>query len=491
MKLKVKILKLQAGRPVAILHKKTADKISVNIDDRISLNKNSKKIISIVDIATGLLKENEIAVSGEIVQALKLKEDEIINISLAPHPESTHFIYKKLKCHPLKEEEVKKIISDITKNALTEPEIAYFVSSIYRCGMSIKEVEYLIKAIVSTGKKLKLKGKVADKHCIGGVAGNKTTPIVVSICSSTGLVMPKTSSRAITSATGTADVIEAVAEVGFSIPEIYKIIKKTKACIVWGGALGLAPADDKIIQIEGLLNLDPEPQLLASILSKKLSVDSKYIIIDIPYGKSAKVSKAKAVHLKGRFEKLAKDFGLTLKCILTDGSQPIGNGVGPILEIRDILAILKQESPRPLDLEKKSLMLSGLLLELTGKAKKGNGIGMARKILQSGKAFKKFQQIIKAQKGNFKNLKPGPISKEITAGKNGKIIEIDNKKINFLARLLGCPTDKSSGIYLHKHVNNKIKSKEIILTFYSESDDKLKEALKFYKKIKPIKIKKT
>ncbi|GAG13471.1 unnamed protein product, partial [marine sediment metagenome] len=258
MKLKVKILKLKAGRPVAILHKKTADKISVNIDDRLSLAKDSKKIISIIDIATGLLKENEIAVSNEIVKSLKLRGGEFIDINLAPHPESTNLIYKKLKCIPLNEKELEKIISDIVKNALTEPEIAYFVSSIYKCGMSIKETEYLIKAIVNTGKTLKLKGKVADKHSIGGIAGNRTTPIIISICSSAGLIMPKTSSRAITSAAGTADVIESIAKIEFSIPQLYKIIKKTKACMVWGGSLGLAPADDKIIQIERLLNLDPE-----------------------------------------------------------------------------------------------------------------------------------------------------------------------------------------------------------------------------------------
>lgn len=488
MQLKVKILKLFAGRPVAILHKKTADKISVNVDDRISLNKKNKKIISVVDIATGLIKENEIAVSNEIVKELKLKENEIIDISIAQHPESINLIYKKLKCSPLNEKELKKIVSDIVKNALTEPEIAYFVSAIYKCGMSIKEIEYLIKAIVSTGKTLHLRGKVADKHGIGGIPGNRTTPIIVSICASTGLIMPKTSSRAITTSAGTADVIESVARVDFSAEEIHRIVKRTKACIVWGGSLGLAPADDKIIQIERLLNLDPEPQLLASILAKKLAVDSKYVLIDIPYGKSAKVSKSQAIQLKNKFNKLAHKFDINLKCVLTDGSQPIGNGVGPILEMRDIISILKQEPERPLDLEKKSLLLSSLLLELAGKAKKGKGIAMAKKILYSGKAFKKFQEIIKAQEGHLNNLKLGEFHQEIKAKKSGKIIEIDNKKINFLARILGCPADKSAGIYLHKHVNDKVKNKGIIFTFYAESEEKLKEALKFYKKIAPIEI---
>ncbi len=491
MKLKIKILKLFAGRPVAILHKKTADKTSINVDDRISICKKTKRFISVVDIATGLLKKDEIAVSNEIVKALKIKENEIVEISLAPHPESINLIYKKLKCTPLNEKELKEIISDIVKNALTESEIAYFVSAIYKCGMSIKEIKYLIKAIVKTGKTLKLKGKLADKHSIGGIPGNRTTPIVVSICAEAGLIIPKTSSRAITTAAGTADVIESIARVEFSVPEIYKIVKKTNACMVWGGSLGLAPADDKIIQIEKLLNLDPESQLLASIIAKKLSVGSKYILIDIPHGKSAKVSREKALHLKNKFETLARDFNLKVKCVLTNGSQPIGNGVGPILEIRDVIAVLKQEPSRPLDLEKRALFLTSILLEITKKAKKGHGFELAKKILKSGRAFKKFQEIIKAQGGSLSssNLKLGAFSKEVKLNKSGLIEEIDNKKINFLARILGCPADKGSGMYIHKHLGYNVKNKETILTFYSESEEKLKEAIKFYKKINPIKIK--
>jgi len=489
MRLKIKSLKFAAGRPVAILNNETAKQLNVHVDDRILVKKGKGSVVAVIDIAKGLIKKEEIAVSQEILKDLKAKSGERVSVELTFHPESVNLIHKKLNCIPLNEKELTKIIKDIVENALTEAEIAYFVSSIYKCGMSIKEIEYLIKAIVKTGKRLRLRGKVADKHSIGGVAGNRTTPIVVSICSSAGLVIPKTSSRAITSAAGTADVIESIAKVEFSVPQLYKIIKKTKACLVWGGSLGLAPADDKIIQIERLLNLDPEPQLLASILAKKIAVDSKYVLIDIPYGKSAKVSKPGALRLKRKFEKIAKDFKIKLKCILTDGSHPIGKGIGPVLEIKDILSILKQTPERPLDLEKKSLMLSGIILEMTGKVKKGHGEEIAKKILTSGKAFKKFQEIIKAQGGHLNSLRLGKFSKEILSPRNGKILEIDNKKINFLARVLGCPADKGAGIYLHKNKNDKIKKQEKIMTFYAESEDKLKQAIKFYKKIEMIKIK--
>lgn len=490
MKLKAKILNLKAGRPVAILHRRTAEKLSVNIDDRINVSKKDKKIISIVDIATGILKRDEIALSEEIIASLKIKEGDFIEINIAPHPESIHLIHKKLLCRPLNKEELNNVISDIVTNALTGPEIAYFVSAIYKCGMSMKETEYLIKAIVRSGNILRLRGMVADKHSIGGVAGNRTTPIIVSICGSAGLRMPKTSSRAITSAAGTADTIESIARVEFTVPEIKRILKKTNACMVWGGALGLAPADAKILQIERLLHLDPESQLLASIISKKLAVDSEYLIIDIPYGKSAKVSKYRSFDLKKKFEILGKRFKIRVKCVLTDGSQPIGNGIGPVLEIRDVLAVLRQSPERPLDLERKSIMLAGKLLELTGKAKKNKGEELAKKILESGRAMNKFEEIIKAQKGSISEsrLRLGNFSEDIISSKSGKITEIDNKKINLLGRILGSPLDKPAGIYLHKHCAERVKKNDILMTFYSESEQKLKDALKFYRKIKPVKI---
>ena len=277
-----------------------------------------------------------------------------------------------------------------------------------------------------------------------------------------------------------------MANVEFSASELKKIIRKTNACFVWGGSLGLAPADDKIIQVEKLLNLDPEAQLLASIMSKKLAVGADYIIIDIPYGKTAKVSKKKAEKLKRKFSQIAKYFKVKLKCLLTDGSQPIGNGIGPNLEMRGILLVLKNKGPQ--DLREKALFLTGELLELCKKAKKGEGYKLAEQVLSSGKAFKQFKKIIKAQGGKITKLPLGKHSYTFTSKKSGIVKEIDNKKLAYLARLAGCPSDNASGIYLNVHLNNKIKKKDNLLTIYSESKAKLKQAVNFYKKEKIINI---
>jgi len=491
MLLKVKSLNFVAGRPVAIINRKTAKKLSVYVGERIRL-KNSTESVAVVDIARGLLKENEIALSQEIMDEMKIAEGYAIEISAAPRPESTKYILEKLDGKPLSYEKIFSITHDIVRNALTEAEIAYFVSGVYLNGMSEKETVDLTKAMVDTGKRMYVKNSV-DKHSIGGIPGNRTTPILVSICSAAGLTMPKTSSRAITSAAGTADVMECFSRVEFSIPEIKKIIKKVNACLVWGGALNLAPADDKIIQVERILGLDPEVQLLASILSKKISVGAKYVLIDIPYGKTAKVSRSKGMLLAKKFEKIGTMLGLRIRTILTDGSQPIGNGIGPVLEARDVYSVLIRRSDRPLDLENKAILLAGEILEMTQKAKKGEGKKLALSILDSRKALDQFKRIVEAQGGTLRNieskLKPEKMTHQVLAKKSGTISEIDNRKIAFIAFSAGCPADKDSGIYLNYHNGCKVKKGDVLMTIYAETREKLEFAKKACEQSYPILIK--
>jgi AMP phosphorylase len=480
MKLKVKNLRFLTGKPVCMIHEKTAKQMSLHVANRVSItNSKGRKIISVVDTASGFLRPNEIALSEEILEILSLKEKDIVNVKITDRPDSIEYIKKKLKGETLAKQEITKIVYDIANNALTEVEVAFFISAVYANEMNIEETGYLIEAMVSSGNHMKLSGKVADKHCCGGIAGNRTTPIVVSICAEAGLIMPKTSSRAITSAAGTADTIETIAKVDFSVKEIKKIIKKTNACFVWGGALGLAPVDDKIIKIEKVANIDSTAQLLASILSKKISVGSKYILIDIPYGKSAKVSFEHAKILKEKFLKLGKKFKLDVMVVLTDGSEPIGNGIGPALEIVDVIKVLRNQDG-PKDLEKKSIFLAGKILELTGKSKKGNGIKLATSILYSRKAFKKFEEIIHAQNGRIKELKTPDFFYDIISKKDNKIKHIDNMLINTLARHAGCPEDKFAGVYLYKKKNERVKKRDKTLTIYATTKEKLEYAKKFY-----------
>ncbi len=494
MELKIKLLKWSAGIPVAMLNEDTANVIGVKTKGRIfikTISSSPRGVSTIVDITKSLVRKNEVAISSELRERLSLHAGQKVDVDLSPSPKSLVFIKKKLNNETLSSSEIEEIIKDVVDNSLSEAEIALFVSAMYENGMNMKETISLIKSILNSGETLKLKLKnklIVDKHSIGGIPGNRTTPVIVSICAAGGLIMPKSSSRAITTPAGTADTVETVANVEFSMKEVEKIVKKVGACLIWGGSLKIVPADEKIIQIEKLLNIDPEAQLLASIMSKKLASGAKYILIDIPYGKNAKVKKEKALHLKRKFEFLGKHFNKVMKVVLTKGDEPIGNGIGPALEMRDIIKLLIRAKERPLDLEAKSIFLAGEIFEMTGKAKKGEGIELAKNILDSGKAFAKFNQIIKAQDGNLNRIKFAKFKRDIFMKKNGKIREIDNKKITLLARIAGCPMDKSAGLYLYKHVGDKLEKGEKLITIYAESKSRLREAINFYNAQKPIRF---
>ena len=492
MELKIKNLKWSAGIPVAMLNKETAEKIGVHANDRISIrtiSKNSREISAIVDIVEKLVKKDEIAISLEIKHNLKLKVRQKVDVNFMSPPKSMKSIKKKIDGKNLNRKEMYSIINDLMNDSLSESELALFILGMYRQKTTMKETIYLIEAISDSGSRFKLKNKfVVDKHSIGGISGNRTTPLVVSICAAAGLIIPKSSSRAITSAAGTPDVMEVLTPVEFSIQEVKKIVQKTGGCMVWGGATGMVPADAKLIKIEKQLEIDPPSQMIASIMAKKLATGADYILIDIPYGKTAKVNKKSAIELKKKFEYLGKHFKKKLRAVLTDGEQPIGNAVGPVLEMIDILKILDPEKRGPRDLEEKALFLAGEILEMTGKAKKGKGKEMARGVLLSGKAFSKFKEIISAQGGKLREFKSAKFSKDIRAKKSGKILEIHNKKINALARIAGSPMDKSAGLYIYHHVREKVKKGDKLLTIYSESKSRLNESVRFYNNENPIMI---
>ncbi|MEK6899408.1 MAG: AMP phosphorylase [Nanoarchaeota archaeon] len=488
MKLRVKSINLSAGRPIAFLHEKDAEKIKAYPGSRVRIRTNGHSCLAIVDETKDMFKPGFIVLSEEALQILPKAKGRIVEVNFAEHPQSSMIIQKKIVSKKYSEQDLKTIVSDIVNNALTDAEISYFVSDVHRNNLSLEETVYLTKAIAATGKMLKWPyRKVADKHSIGGIPGNRTTPIVVSICAAAGIIMPKTSSRAITSAAGTADVIESIARVDFSSDELQKIVRKTGACLAWGGALGLAPADDKIIKVEKMINIDSEAQLVASILAKKLAMGSTHILIDIPFGVGAKVSKARAKKLARKFRAMGKKLKLYIKTVLTEGNHPIGNGIGPILEIRDVLAVLRQENHSK-DLENKSVFLAGTILEMMGKAKTGMGQKKAREILKSGEALKKFKEIITAQKGSFNNLPRAKYTKDIKAKQSGQIITMENRDINYICRLAGSPEDKTAGMYLVHHVGDSVKKGDVIFTIHSESREKMTHALNALEKITPIKI---
>ena len=400
-------------------------------------------------------------------------------------------IRKKLLGKNLNYREIFAIMDQISKKKFGDVLTTYFAASGYAEGFSSQELYYLTKAMVETGEKLEFKGIVADKHSIGGVPGTRTTPIVVSIVAAAGFKIPKSSSRAITTPDGTADDMEVLAPVELSKKQIYEVVEKTNGCIVWGGSFNLAPADDIIIQVEKPLLFESFDKVLVSIMAKKIAFGSNHVVIDIPWGKSVKVHSLKdAQELGKKFVFLAKKFKIKLRPLVHRTDEPAGKGIGPTLEIRESLRVLQQTKNRPLDLEIRAVDLASNLLEICLEdadieLKKeikdiyGNPYGWAIEILQSGRAFEKFKEIVKAQGGNpninSESLKLGKHSFEEKADKGGVIYELNSKNITSIAKILGAPKQKGAGIYLHKKIGDKISKDDTLYTLFSENVYNLKE----------------
>ncbi len=404
-------------------------------------------------------------------------------------------IQKKLLGKKLNYREIYAIMDEIANEKLSDVLTTYFVASSFKEGYSPQELFYFTKAMVETGNQLKFKGIVADKHSVGGVAGTRTTMIIVPIIAATGFKIPKISSRAITTPAGTADVMEAIASVEFTPKQIEKIVNEVGGCIAWNGRLGIAPADDIIIRVEEPLSFESFDKIIISVMAKKVAAGTTHLVLDIPIGKTAKIHRfSEGENVAKKFENLAHRFGIKVICDVNEILEPAGRGIGPILEARDVFYVLEQKTDRPLRLEAKSLRLAGKLLDLCFKEKKmnKNGEDEAKKILESGQALKKFQEIVKAQGGD-----PQISSESLSLAKNkfefhssisGKIKDINNYNLNTIAKILGSPNDKKAGIYLLKKLDHSVIKKEPIFTLYSDDKYRLKEAEATLKNLPIFKI---
>lgn len=450
-----------------------------DIPSRIRVKVKDKSILATLNtIDSNIIKPNEVSLSKYAWEMLDAKEgDKIILI----HPKpllSLSYVRKKIYGNTLSSCEIHAIVKDISLGRYSDIHLATFLASCAGGHLSPHEIIEFTKAMIDVGDKLTWNNNmVVDKHCIGGLPGNRTTPIVVPIVAAYGLLMPKTSSRAITSPAGTADTMEVLAPVDLSLEKMHKVVEKENGCIVWGGAVSLSPTDDVLIRVERAMDLDSEGQLVASVLSKKVAAGSKYVVIDIPIGPTAKVrSMSSAESLKKLFISVAKALDIEIKVIFSDGSQPIGRGIGPVLEALDVLSVLQLSKDAPQDLRNRSLILASKIIEFSPNVNEGEGLKIATEILDSGKAWKKFQAICDAQ-GGMREPKKAKYTHEITAPCKGKIVNIDNRRLAKLAKLAGAPFDKSAGVEIFAPLDSIVEKDQPLLVLHAQTTCAIKLAL--------------
>ncbi len=485
MKLKTKKINFDNGKEAFLyLNKESPVVIEQGFDagTRIEIKTDSKKLGAelVLINAKNILKNDEIGLSDMAFKKLSLPEGTEVETFHIPVLKSFAAVRAKMFGHPISKEDMMAVIQDIVNGYYSPSHIAAFCGVCEGGNMNIDEISYLTEAMVKVGQTIKWNYDiVVDKHCIGGIPANRTTNVVIPIVAAYGLHIPKTSSRAITSPSGTADTMEVMCNVDISTERMKEIVEECKGCIVWGGAVDLSPADDLIINTKKLLNVDSEGQMIASILSKKIAAGSTHILIVIPVGPTAKVrSEEDFKRLKDTFEGIGRKLGKHVVVAHEDGIQPIGNGIGPVLEARDILKLFKNEKDAPQDLKESSLQLAGEIIEFDSKVKKGEGYKIAKEVLESGKAYEKFMQIVKTQ-GAVKEIPTAKFTKDIVAKQDGKIVEIDNRKIAQVCRFAGTPEVKVAGIYLYKHINDTVKKGEKLFTIHTDSQGAMTQAYNF------------
>jgi thymidine phosphorylase len=427
--------------------------------EKVEVAANGRRILAILNVVDdgAILRSDEIGLGERAFRYFGLPEGTMVEIAQASPPHSLDAVRRKVHGHTLNALEIDAIVRDISANRYSKTEIAAFLVS-SASFMTTGEVLALTRAMVKVGNQLKWGSElVVDKHCIGGIPGNRTSMIVVPIVAAHGLTIPKTSSRAITSPAGTADTMEVLARVDLSIEEMRAIVGSEKGCLVWGGHVDLSPADDILISVERPLGLDPREQMVASILSKKLAAGSTHLVIDIPVGPSAKVrDPADAARLRKLFEYIGGEVGLTLDVVITDGSQPIGHGVGPVLEARDVMKVLQGAPDAPADLRERALLLAGRVLDFDPGMRGGDGCRRAEELLASGAALRQMERIIARQGKCTTNFSLGPLTLEVPSPLEGRVQAIDCYRIARIARLAGAPTDKGAGVDLLKKVGEAV-----------------------------------
>lgn len=372
------------------------------------------------------------------------------------------------------------IVADVAAGRYTDVHLSAFLTACSALPMDLQEVVHLTQSMVQVGERLSWDCPVViDKHSVGGLPGNRTTPIVVAIVAANGLVIPKTSSRAITSPAGTADTMETLTNVDLDLAAMRRVVEQEGGCLAWGGAVGLSPADDVLIRVERVLDIDTEGQLVASVLSKKIAAGSTHVVLDIPVGPTAKVrSQDDADAIAKVLTAVAQMCGLSVRCVQTDGGQPVGRGIGPALEARDVLAVFRGAPDAPADLRRRACLLAGAALELAGRSAPGEGEQLASQTLIDGRAWAKFQRICEAQ-GGLREPPRSAVSRPVLAARSGRLIAMNNRTLGRLAKLAGAPDDKAAGVELHARLGDEIAAGEALLTVHADAPGELAYALDY------------
>jgi pyrimidine-nucleoside phosphorylase len=404
-------------------------------------------------------------------------------------------IRKKRDKKSLTKEEIDFLISGYTKGKIPDYQFSAFLMAAFINGMNKDETASLTNAMLYSGKIVDLssiKGVKVDKHSTGGV-GDKTSLIIAPIAAAAGVYVPMISGRGLGHTGGTLDKLESIPgfKTDLTLNQYKNVLKKTNAVLI-GQTKEIAPADKLIYALRDVTaTVESIPLITGSIMSKKLAEGIDALVLDVKTGNGAFMKEMKdAEQLAHSLYDTAKAFGKKCIAFITDMNQPLGNYIGNWLEVYESIQVLRDGKKN--DLTELSLILSGAMIYLGNKAKTlEEGIEKAITILNSGKAFDKFLEIVKAQGGDvsyLKNPEKYPKSKyhkKIKLVNEGYLSFVNTYEIGMAAIDLGAgrlkkedKIDPKAGIIFNFKIGDKISRDDVIAELFSDSNEKIKLAEK-------------
>ncbi len=496
--MKLNLIPFDFNERLLLLNKNDFDELGLSLGKSVRFSYDRLNFSARVAFTSSLIPKGSIGIPPHLIKQYELPENESGRVEVLKTSEVEGVIQKKMMGGNLDKDETNLLVRELRDGAVSQVHTVAFALSHHFGKTELKEIEYLAQALSDSGTKLDFTAPTYNKHSLGGVPGNKVSLLIVPIVAAGGLLIPKTSTKAITSPSGTVDSMSVFADVDLSPDEIIEIASKTKGCIVFaGGKLDLAPAIDRIIEDAGYpLGIDPKSLMLAGIMSKKLATGTDFMVLDLPCPTTKIPTIEEGQAFARSFVELAAQLGVRLEAGLTYGGVPVGHSIGPALEAREALETLMSNGKTgPTSLIEKSTGLAGILFEMAGLSARGRGNEYARELLTSGKAYEKFKQIVEAQGGD-PSVTPQDITAEFIdedhifkwkASADGWPIEFNNAALAAVARAAGAPNDKGAGI-LVKSKKEPVRKGDVVLQVYASSESALDETIALIAKTVPVTI---
>ena len=352
-------------------------------------------------------------------------------------------------------------------------------------GMSYEETINLTDIFIKSGEVYHFDKDVCDKHSTGGV-GDTVTLVAMPIVASLGVCCAKMSGRGLGITGGTIDKLESIPwfKTNLTKEEFYDVFNHT-GLVVSSQTNDLVPLDKVIYALRDVTGTTESiPLIASSIMSKKIACGAKYVVIDVKCGDGALVkTRDDADKLSLWLQKIGESFGVSVRCLVTDMNEPLGNCVGNAIEVLNAIDVLQNNTK--CKLRDVSVEVASAIIEMARKVSEEEATKLVLDAINSGKAFDKFKEWISYQGGNLDDLKLDENTVYIRAKKDGIIRKIEALKVGKLASYLGAgrkskedKIDYGAGVKILVNDGDVVKTnQELAILYVKDQNIKLDDEL--------------